>query len=387
MCNRIKTVSAAGRWLLYGRIIATLAGFIPSLIISRRGKKSLVRLFAAESVRNWSFLFPSRVWKVDGKYYWNPYAPGFPSPSFRKLVAMEINRRQQHSNAGSLGTLIMAVTKKCPLNCEHCFEGRELNNRETLDEQRISAILDRRLYRGWVGQVIFSGGEPMTRYPLLQKLVSRYRGRCELWIATSGLGLTADRAYALKRAGLTGVMISLDHHEPAAHDRFRGFPDAWAHAMEAAQNARAAGLLTMLNLVAVRENVREDFLESYLILARDLGVQFVQFIEPRSEGRYAEKPVDLDKEQHEILGHFYFSVNRRSYYRDFPTIVYPDYNRRRFGCLAGEMSAYIDTNGEEHPCPFCKGPGQSCGSRRVCSSRQQPATAGLYAVPPVACID
>jgi len=74
--------------------------------------------------------------KVSGRYYWRLGSPGFPSKASVRLHENEINRFFPPSPKG-LRTLFFAITNKCPLNCEHCFEWNNLNKKEeslTTDE-------------------------------------------------------------------------------------------------------------------------------------------------------------------------------------------------------------------------------------------------------------
>lgn len=367
MKHTTKRIGKAATWILYGRLLLTLVRILPQLRKTGWQGNPFRRLVHAYPAFK-PFLFPRKVWSVNGKYHWGIFMPGYPSAAFRHVMTSEISKLAVQKKEHGLATLIFAITKKCALNCEHCFEWNDLNQPEQLEEADIRHILDGYFEAGGIGQVIFSGGEPLTRFPLLKRLVSSYKERCNLWIATSGLGLQAARAAALKTAGLTGVMISLDHHEPTGHDDFRGFGNSWHHAVEAVKHAQEAGLVTALSLCPAKGKVTPAFLREYLLLARELKVAYVQFIEPRSEGRYQHKPVELDPADKQLLEAFCNTYNKEKAYADFPLIAYPDLYRRKFGCTGGKSFAYVDTNGMSYPCPFCKQPGQSCLSEKKVQS-------------------
>ncbi|MFT6938193.1 MAG: hypothetical protein ACJA1N_002499, partial [Saprospiraceae bacterium] len=64
----------------------------------------------------------SKVSKVDGRYYWKYSMPGFPSLAAQESRATQINRLFPFRKSKGLGILLMGITKKCPLSCEHCYE-------------------------------------------------------------------------------------------------------------------------------------------------------------------------------------------------------------------------------------------------------------------------
>ena len=295
----------------------------------------------------------TKVARVSGRYFWRLGAPGFPSPASTRMHDNETNRLLPGDRPRGLRSLLLAITKKCPLNCEHCFEWDNLNKAEQLNSAAIIRIVQQYQDYGTT-QMMFTGGEPMLRVNTIYQVLEAARPGTDFWIITSGLGLSRERAHRLREAGLTGVLVSLDHHERKAHNRFRGVPDAYEYAMNAIRHANEAGLVTALSLCATRDYVHEDQLRAYLELARRLGVSFVQFLEPRATGRYAGKPVQLTPEQIELLEQFYLTYNSAPDYRSYPIINYLGYHQRRAGCFgAGDRFFYIDTDGDAHICPFC----------------------------------
>jgi MoaA/NifB/PqqE/SkfB family radical SAM enzyme len=46
-------------------------------------------------------------------------------------------------------------------------------------------------------------------------------------VLSSGFNFTRENARSLKQAGLTGVVISLDHFDPEKHNAFRGFNNSF----------------------------------------------------------------------------------------------------------------------------------------------------------------
>ncbi|TNE95915.1 MAG: hypothetical protein EP322_09170, partial [Bacteroidetes bacterium] len=71
---------------------------------------------------------------VDGRVYLSPFNNGWPSQNFMKLIDIEARTalNEKVGNFEGLNMVQIALTKKCPLNCEHCYEGPELNKKDTL---------------------------------------------------------------------------------------------------------------------------------------------------------------------------------------------------------------------------------------------------------------
>lgn len=293
--------------------------------------------------------------KVNGRYFWRLGTPGFPSPATKKMHQFEVNRFFPEVKEVGLRTLLFAITNKCPLNCEHCFEWDNLNKKEQLSTQDIIDTVHKYQDYG-ATQVMFSGGEPMLRINDIYQVLKAARPSTDFWIITSGLGFSKERATKLKKLGLTGVMVSLDHFDPLRHNEFRGFQDAWDWARQAVFNANQVGLVTTLALCSTRSFTTRGNLDQYMELAKSWGVTFVQLIEPRATGRYASKDVELSREMIRILDETYLDYNNSNKYKLYPIINYLGYHQRKVGCYgAGDRFFYIDTDGFAHICPYCSG--------------------------------
>lgn len=297
-----------------------------------------------------------RCVRSSGRYFWDLYVPSFPSAAFDRAAEWELNQVDPIGRPASWQLAIISVTRRCSLGCEHCGEGDVLNQPDTLSLRDLHEIV-RRVQRRGVGQIFFSGGEPLQRFGDLLSLAAAASAQSDVWILTSGRGLAADKARRLRGAGVTGVSISLDHWDPAEHDRFRGAPGSFDGAGRAAGHARAAGLLVALSLCPTRSFVTAGNLQRYGETARSLGAVFIQIVEPKPVGRYAGRHVALEPAQQRLLEAFCDRLNSAPSVANQPTVGYTDWNARTFGCSGGSRYVYIDSNGHLHPCPFCHAPG------------------------------
>jgi MoaA/NifB/PqqE/SkfB family radical SAM enzyme len=296
----------------------------------------------------------NRIIKANGQYYWHFYYPGFPSGIFDRHVKGMINRyRPVGSFNNRLTSLFIGLTNSCPLRCQHCYHWRDLNKPGSLSFEAFKEIL-LKVQKVGVSQINFLGGEPMARYDDLVKLIEIISNRSGVWISTSGYKLDFERASALKKAGLTGVVISVDHYSRDKHNEFRGHKEAFDWAMKATRESRAASLLSCWSLCARNDFISPENLLAYARLARLNHVNFIQFFEAMPSGRYSGQDVGLNVNAIRILEEFYIKINRDREYRDFPIVIYPGYHHRRVGCLGGgNRYIYVDPFGNVHPCPFC----------------------------------
>lgn len=297
--------------------------------------------------------------RSNGRYFWNVSSPGWPSKAFRAFISHEMNRivplRKRQSQ---LQTLILSITSRCPLACKHCYEWKNLAGSECLSLLQLRQILDR-FQRLGVSHVELSGGEPLSRFDDLIVLLQGAGKGTEFWILTSGFELDYRKARALKKAGLTGAVISLDHFNETKHNEFRANPESYSWVWKAVKNAQSVGLAVALSLCATREFINTENLEKYLKLAKDMGVWIVRILEPRAVGHFSECDIELGEEQFRILDEFYLKLTNDPDYRDFPILDYLAYYQRRTGCFGGDRYLYVDSKGEMHSCPFCQ---ESAGS-------------------------
>jgi MoaA/NifB/PqqE/SkfB family radical SAM enzyme len=291
--------------------------------------------------------------KAGNKYFVNFNTPGWPSIAFDRYVAHQLSRFDTTKNT-SLYTLVFAITKKCGFQCEHCCEWLNLNKPETLSRTDLLLIIHR-FHQLGVAQVQLSGGEPLNRLKDIFFLLDNAPAGIDFWLYTTGYSLSAEKAKLLKQRGLTGITISLDHHEEKKHNAFRGVNDAYAKALEASLYAKEAGLAICFSVCATREFISSKNLVDYAELSRQCGASFIQILEPKAVGHYAGMDVTLSVQQQKMLEEFYEMFNYDPAYKNYPTIAYHAYNSRRFGCSgSGVDYVYADTDGDIHNCPFCQ---------------------------------
>ena len=298
----------------------------------------------------------NKISKLGDKYFLSPNFQSIPSPQFYNFVFQQVNRvlGKELVPSEQLVLGILSITKKCPLNCEHCCESAILNQKEVLSEENLISIVEK-LQRAGVANFIFGGGEPMVRVKGLLKVLNQAKHNADFWIMTSGFNLSQENARKLKMAGLTGIIVSLDHYEKKSHNNFRRDKRAYDWAINAINHAQKEGLATALTICVTRNFCTRENLMKYMDLAIKLNVPFVQILEPSAVGNYKGKDVLLEAEHISILDKFYLDMKEDSKFAGYPIVLYHGYENRRVGCLSsGIRNLYIDTDGMVHNCPMCR---------------------------------
>ena len=292
--------------------------------------------------------------EVNGKYYMGLYTPGWNDLNYERFITSELNYfKPIKQEVLRFNHVHLAITNKCALQCDHCYAWDILNQKDILNEIDLSNIIEKLQNMG-TGQIHLTGGEPMLKVDILTNLLKHSMSTSNFWINTSGFKLTMENAKTLKESRLTGVFISLDHFEEAIHNDFRKFKDSYYWAINGAKNAIANQLVVAFSVCVTKDFVSEENLMAYMQLAKETGVHFVQFLEPKAVGHYKGKDVVLTQEHIELLESFYVKMNFSNAFLEFPIINYHGFYQRRQGCFAGgNRSMYVDTEGNINACTFC----------------------------------
>lgn len=276
----------------------------------------------------------------------NSFLPPFPGPAFRRMAA---NLHAIRRGRASPVSAYVAVTSQCGYRCWHCSQARRSGADMAPDTLRktIAGLQD--LGACLIG---FTGGEPLLRNDL-ERLVAAVDERSVSLLFTTGDGLTASRARALRRHGLFGAAVSLDHHQREIHDERRGRRGAYDAALGAIRFFRDSGTYTMLQLVATRDMARPGEFDRYLDLAGRLGVHEIRLLEPMPAGCLLDGPRDcfLTAGEHDELRALHLRTNRSTRLTkvtSFAQIEHPT----MYGCGAGRQHLYIDPQGCVCPCDF-----------------------------------
>lgn len=165
-------------------------------------------------------------------------------------------------------TLLAELTHRCPLHCPYCSNPLALVGADgELTTAEWKRVFTEARELG-VLQLGLSGGEPLARRDL-EALAEHAHGLgLYTTLVTSAVGLTRERAEALRAAGLDHVQISIQDSDPQTADRIAGARTA--HLKQAAAAlVRELGFAFTINVVLHRANL--DRIGDIIELAAALG--------------------------------------------------------------------------------------------------------------------
>jgi len=287
-----------------------------------------------------------------GRVFTDVFAPHWPSRAFNQMMSAYAGQQRDF-----VAYAILAVTRRCIYRCEHCYAIHTLGSHDPLSRDKLLQLV-RQLMQIGVGVLSLEGGEPLLRLDDLLALLHEVGDRANPFIATTGHGLTRERARALSQAGLIGAQVSLDHHDRRRHNAFRRNDRAFDVACEAVGLLREAGVFPVLALCATPELVQSGGLHRYLDLARELGAGMVQMLDPMPSGCYLEGSAGeqvLTPALLEELKRFHVEANTSWRYRNHPAVTVRAHveDDCRFGCgMGGNQHFYIDACGNVTPCVY-----------------------------------
>ena len=171
--------------------------------------------------------------------------------------------------------LLAEVTYRCPLHCVFCYNPLDFAQTGRADE--LSTLEWLRVLRearalGAV-QCGFSGGEPLMRDDLEELIAEAHRLGYYTNLLTSGVGLTKERAAALKAAGLDHVQLSFQDSTRELND-FLSHTRTFQLKQEVGETIKALGWPMVMNVVIHRLNI--DHIDRIIAMADALGAEYLE---------------------------------------------------------------------------------------------------------------
>jgi len=171
--------------------------------------------------------------------------------------------------------LLAEVTYRCPLHCVFCYNPLDFAKTERADElstQEWLRVLREARALGAV-QCGFSGGEPLMRDDLEELIAEAHRLGYYTNLLTSGVGLTKERATALKAAGLDHVQLSFQDSTRELND-FLSHTKTFQLKQEVGETIKALGWPMVMNVVIHRLNI--DHIDRIIAMADALGAEYLE---------------------------------------------------------------------------------------------------------------
>jgi len=269
---------------------------------------------------------------------------------------------------GGPGYLQFAITNVCNADCDFCGFARSKFDpaaRHSVTLKEAQDVVDI-CVRNHIGYLLFVGGEPMVHRDL--RAMTRYAAERGIrpMICTNGGLWTEQNMRGLVSDGLSSVIMSVDAHDVAKHERNRGLPGVCHKIRRANEFFQAAGVQTTASVTASR--LIEDY-EKLPPFLEALGFKSCTFSYPLTTlgSTYLSFSnsglVSYTKEELIAVFEQIKQMKRRS---GFP-VVNPMESltemqrhlrgqRERFGCLGGHKYFYLDWKLNLYRCHFWETP-------------------------------
>ena len=169
--------------------------------------------------------------------------------------------------------LLAELTYRCPLHCVFCYNPVDFARQEDeIGTDDWLRVLREGRALGAV-QLGLSGGEPLLRDDLEIIVAEARRLGFYSNLLTSGVGLTAERAAALKAAGLDHVQLSFQDSTREMND-FLSHTKTFALKSKVARIIKDEGWPMVMNVVIHRMNI--DHIDRIIGMAHEMGAEYLE---------------------------------------------------------------------------------------------------------------
>ena len=269
---------------------------------------------------------------------------------------------------GGPGYLQFAITNICNADCGFCGFARskfDPKARRSVTLKEAQDVVDIAV-KNHIGYLLFVGGEPMVHRDL--RAMTRYAAERGIhpMICTNGGLWTEDNMRGLADGGLSSVIMSVDAHDLAKHEKNRGLPDVCRKIRRANEFFRSAGIQTTASITASR--LIDDY-EKLPAFLETLGFKSCTFSYPltslaSSYLSFSDSGlVNFSKDE---LIELFEKIKRMKQRSGFP-VVNPMESlsemqrhlrgeKEKFGCLGGHKYFYLDWHLNLYRCHYWETP-------------------------------
>jgi MoaA/NifB/PqqE/SkfB family radical SAM enzyme len=269
---------------------------------------------------------------------------------------------------GGPGYLQFAITNICNAKCDFCgfavdrFDPKQRRS-VTLAEAR--DVIDI-CVKNHIGYLLFVGGEPLVHKDL--RAMTRYAAERGIrpMICTNGSLWTEENLRGLASDGLSSVIMSIDAHDVAKHEKNRGLPEVCRKIKRANEILAELGIQTTASVTASKLIDDYDKLPAFLA---ELGFRSCTFSYPLTSlasSYLSFSDSSLVSYKTEELIQVFENIKRMKERSRFPVVNPAEslsemqrHLRRepeKFGCLGGHKYFYLDWNLNLYRCHFWETP-------------------------------
>ncbi len=269
---------------------------------------------------------------------------------------------------GGPGYLQFAITNICNAKCDFCgfaVDRFDPKQRRSVTLQEARDVIDIAV-RNHIGYLLFVGGEPLVHKDL--RAMTRYAAEHGIhpMICTNGSLWTEQNMRDLASDGLSSVIMSIDAHDVAKHEKNRGLPDVCRKIKRANEVFRELGIQTTASVTASKLVDDYEKLPDFL---RALGFRSCTFSYPLTSlasSYLSFSDSSLVSYKTDELIQVFEKISQMKHRSGFP-VVNPTESlvemqrhlrgeKEKFGCLGGHKYFYLDWNLNLYRCHYWESP-------------------------------
>jgi MoaA/NifB/PqqE/SkfB family radical SAM enzyme len=269
---------------------------------------------------------------------------------------------------GGPGYLQFAITNICNAKCDFCgfaVDRFDPKQRRTVTLEEARDVIDI-CVKNYIGYLLFVGGEPLVHKDL--RAMTRYAAERGIhpMVCTNGSLWTEQNMRDLASDGLSSVIMSIDAHDVAKHEKNRGLPEVCRKIKRANEVFRELGVQTTASVTASK--LIDDY-EKLPAFLTELGFRSCTFSYPLSSlasSYLSFSDSTLVSYKTEELIQVFEKIKRMKRRSGFP-VVNPmeslsEMQRHlrkqpeKFGCLGGHKYFYLDWHLNLYRCHFWETP-------------------------------
>src|SRR5712671_781512 len=271
-------------------------------------------------------------------------------------------------NHGGPGYLQFAITNICNAKCDFCgfaVDRFDPKQRRSVTLQEARDVIDIAV-KNHIGYLLFVGGEPLVHKDL--RAMTRYAAERGIhpMICTNGSLWTEQNMRAFASDGLSSVIMSIDAHDVARHEKNRGLPEVCRKIKRANEVFHDLGIQTTASVTASKLIDDYDKLPAFLT---ELGFKSCTFSYPLTNlasSYLSFSDSSLVNYKTDELIQVFEKIKQMKKRSGFP-VVNPTESltemqrhlrkdREKFGCLGGHKYFYLDWNLNLYRCHFWETP-------------------------------
>src|SRR5213596_2917001 len=269
---------------------------------------------------------------------------------------------------GGPGYLQFAITNICNARCDFCgfaVDRFDPKQRRSVTLAQAKDAIDIAL-KNHIGYLLFVGGEPLVHKEISAMVRHAAERGIHPMICTNGSLWTDRNMRELAGDGLSSVIMSIDAHEVAKHEKNRGLPEVCRKIQRANAVFRELGIQTTASVTASKLIDDYDQLPAFLTALGFNSCTFSYPLTSLASSYLSFSDSSLVRYQtDELIGVFekIKQMKQRSGYPVVnPTESLNEMQRHlrrepeKFGCLGGHKYFYLDWNLDLYRCHFWEKP-------------------------------